>query len=195
MRKLARYCRRGKLHDPEPLTIALFVFAAISATSEVYLIGRSEFNAWDSRRRKRRNKKATVLLWEAGLLEFGDLLEELKEFLASVSKYRNEDLLSRPLDPLTKPLYLDGRELDKYRKIVGKLAIQGKKMSDTTCDLLPEIEDKKLGEFLEKSIPHAREILQQIKKMESLEKVLAAGFEFIEELKKVAEYLRKEIVT
>jgi hypothetical protein len=194
MKKIERYCRRDKLHDPEPLAIAAFVLAAVATPATIYQAISRRINVLENRWKRRQNKKAVIIRWQAAILDFGDLLEELKEFLTSLSPYRNKELLSMPLEPLANPLYLDNRELRKYRKLIGKLASQGKKLSDTTCDLLPEIEDKKLGGFLEESLPRARELLKQIKKMESLEKVLSAGHDFIEELKKVAEYLSKEIV-
>lgn len=186
--------QRKALHDPEPIAITGLILAGIAAATGVYAVGRKEVTAWAERRRKRRNLRSMVLRWEAELVDYGDLLCDLKEFLASASKDRNEGLLGRPLKPLEHPVFLDARELRKYRRLVGKLATHAKKLSDVTLDLLADIEDRKLVKFMEDSVPQAREILTRLKQMESLERVLAEADAALELLKRTATYLREQIV-
>jgi len=191
----ARISARDRSVDPEPLGLAALIVSIIAAAASVFDAVRGHAEHRFEVRRRAKSRKALVLRWEANLHEFRDALSEVREVLQTHAQGSADMLqLQRPIDPLTTGIVLPRAALKTYKRLIGRLYSKGKQVSDSTLDLLPELEDAGVAGVLEQSLPEMREHLRRLREMRSLDETIALATEAVDRLLKVAEYMRHEIV-
>jgi hypothetical protein len=188
--------KHSTLIDPDPFTTAMAVLTVVSTAAGVCSASVNIARSRKEAKGKEARRKANVHRWEAEVIDLKALLSEFSEFTQEVGVGQPHfGATDAPaLQPFQTPIQLGPQDYTRYKKYVGKLLQQAKKLNSVVFDLVPDLDDEQTVAYLENQSAAIRNEIAAMKNVHSLAGSLDRADSVLDTLLKIAEYLREGVL-